>query len=76
MKLASLDNMRVDGKFLDKDKEIPEGQGICNSLLSECYDILYELQDSVVEETSDQEDGEDDHVETELRGSKGLDVVV
>ncbi|KAI8595431.1 hypothetical protein EDD21DRAFT_391257 [Dissophora ornata] len=76
MKLASLDNMRVDGKFLDKDKEIPEGQGICNSLLSECYDILYELQDSVVEEKSDTEDCDDNEVEVELRGSKGLDVVV
>ncbi|KAG0018869.1 hypothetical protein BGZ80_006627 [Entomortierella chlamydospora] len=72
MKLASLDNMRVDGKFLDKDKEIPEGQGICNSLLSECYDILYELQDSVVDES-----GSDDEEESsELRGSKGLEVVV
>ncbi|KAK3809302.1 MAG: hypothetical protein J3Q66DRAFT_353463 [Benniella sp.] len=75
MKLASMDNMRVDGKFLDKDKEIPEGQGICNSLLSECYDILYELQDSVIEESSDVE-GVDEDIEVELRGSRGLDVVV
>ena len=74
MKLASMDNMRVDGKFLDKDKEIPEGQGICNSLLSECYDILYELQESVVEETSDADD--DDGDEVELRESGSLDVVV
>ncbi|KAG0214137.1 hypothetical protein BGX28_002653 [Mortierella sp. GBA30] len=75
MKLASMDNMRVDGKFLDKDKEVPEGQGICNSLLSECYDILYELQESVVDEVSDSEDNDED-VAVELRGSKGLDVVV
>jgi len=75
MKLASMDNMRVDGKFLDKDKEIPEGQGICNSLLSECYDILYELQDSVIEESSDVESVDED-IEVELRGSRGLDVVV
>ncbi|KAF9428525.1 hypothetical protein BGZ94_002065 [Podila epigama] len=73
MKLASMDNLRVDGKFLDKDKEVPEGQGICNSLLSECYDILYELQESVVEEESDSDEA-DEHVE--LRGSKGLDVVL
>ncbi|KAI9241933.1 MAG: hypothetical protein BYD32DRAFT_301002 [Podila humilis] len=72
MKLASMDNMRVDGKFLDKDKEVPEGQGICNSLLSECYDILYELQESVVDERDDSDEEE----EVELRGSKGLDVVV
>jgi len=73
MKLASMDNMRVDGKFLDKDKEVPEGQGICNSLLSECYDILYELQESVVDERDDSDEEEE---EVELRGSKGLDVVV
>jgi len=77
MKLASMDNMRVDGKFLDKDKEIPEGQGICNSLLSECYDILYELQESVVDEGSEGDDDEDEEeIETELRGSKNLDVIV
>ncbi|KAG0353438.1 hypothetical protein BC939DRAFT_447563 [Gamsiella multidivaricata] len=77
MKLASMDNMRVDGKFLDKDKEIPEGQGICNSLLSECYDILYELKDSVTDELSDEEDEDEDEDEQRdgLRGSKGLDVV-
>ncbi|KAG0378691.1 hypothetical protein BGX24_003084 [Mortierella sp. AD032] len=76
MKLASMDNMRVDGKFLDKDKEIPEGQGICNSLLSECYDILYELQESVVEESSDGEDDDEGEAgEVELRESGNLDVV-
>lgn len=74
MKLASMDNMRVDGKFLDKEREIPEGQGICNSLLSECYDILYELQESVVEEGSD-DDVSDGEIEVDLRKSKGLDVV-
>ncbi|KAF9288453.1 hypothetical protein BGZ68_000244 [Mortierella alpina] len=77
MKLASMDNMRVDGKFLDKDQEIPEGQGICNSLLSECYDILYELQESVVDEGSDNDNyEEEEEIETELRGSKNLDVIV
>lgn len=76
MKLASLDNLRVDGKFLDKDKEIPEGQGICNSLLSECYDILYELQDSVIEESSSDNEDAAEEIEVELRGSLDLDVVV
>ncbi|KAF9586149.1 hypothetical protein BGW38_009234 [Lunasporangiospora selenospora] len=79
MKLASMDNMRVDGKFLDKDGEIPEGQGICNSLLSECYDILYELQESVVDEhttVSGDDDDEDEADTSSLRRSKGLEVVV
>ncbi|KAF9437929.1 hypothetical protein BGZ76_010472 [Entomortierella beljakovae] len=75
MKLGSLDAMRVDGKFLDKDGEIPEGQGICNSLLSECYDILYELQVTVVDDDSDDE-GVNISQESELRGSKGMDIVV
>ena len=44
MKLASLDNMRKDGKFYDDDGNIPEGQGILNALLANCYDILHELK--------------------------------
>ncbi|SCV05963.1 LANO_0H19042g1_1 [Lachancea nothofagi CBS 11611] len=44
MKLASLDNVRVDGKFYDADGNIPEGQGTLNALLAECFDILHELK--------------------------------
>ncbi|KAI8890689.1 hypothetical protein K501DRAFT_236285 [Backusella circina FSU 941] len=43
MKLASIDNMRVNGTFCDEDGNIPEGQAICIALLNECYDILHEL---------------------------------
>ncbi|TVY65709.1 UPF0662 protein [Lachnellula suecica] len=43
MKLNSLDNMRVDGKFM-VGKEIPEGQGSVIDLLSECFDLNYELR--------------------------------
>ncbi|CAB4434519.1 unnamed protein product [Rhizophagus irregularis] len=50
MKLASIDNMRVDGKFLDEDGSIPEGQGIVMALLNECYDILFELKADIVDE--------------------------
>src|SRR5205823_10210502 len=53
MKLASIDNLRVDGKFLDEDGSIPEGQGIIMALLNECYDILYELKADVEEDASD-----------------------
>ena len=42
-KLNSIDNMRVDGKFMVGD-DIPEGQGSINSLLAECFDIAYELR--------------------------------
>ncbi|CAN3474898.1 cu(2+) suppressing and bleomycin sensitive protein 1 [Diutina catenulata] len=42
-KLASLDNLRVDGKFTING-QIPEGQGTLNALLAECFDIIYELK--------------------------------
>ncbi|PVU96553.1 hypothetical protein BB561_001112 [Smittium simulii] len=43
MKLFSIDSLRVDGRFLDVDGQVPEGQGIIMSLLNECYDIMHEL---------------------------------
>ncbi|KAI0878069.1 hypothetical protein GGS24DRAFT_30127 [Hypoxylon argillaceum] len=43
MKLNSIDNMRVDGKFMVAD-DIPEGQGSVTELLSECFDLNYELR--------------------------------
>ncbi|OJJ89596.1 uncharacterized protein ASPGLDRAFT_266840 [Aspergillus glaucus CBS 516.65] len=49
MKLNSIDNMRVDGKFY-VGSDIPEGQGSINALLAECYDIAWELRASVDEE--------------------------
>jgi len=52
MKLNSIDNMRVDGKFKVGD-DIPEGQGAVNELLADCFELSYELR--VAAET----DGED-----------------
>ncbi|MCJ1476672.1 hypothetical protein MMC13_005340 [Lambiella insularis] len=43
MKLNSVDNMRVDGKFMI-GHDIPEGQGSVNALLAECFDLAYELR--------------------------------
>ncbi|KAL2051584.1 hypothetical protein ABVK25_008246 [Lepraria finkii] len=51
MKLNSIDNMRVDGKFL-VGNDIPEGQGSVNALLAECYDISYELRAQAEENDS------------------------
>lgn len=42
-KLALLDNLREDGKFIING-QIPEGQGTLNALLAECFDIIYELK--------------------------------
>uniref|UniRef100_A0A060T1B6 ARAD1C15378p n=1 Tax=Blastobotrys adeninivorans TaxID=409370 RepID=A0A060T1B6_BLAAD len=43
MKLASIDALRVDGKFM-VGGSIPEGQGMLNALLAECFDICHELK--------------------------------
>ncbi|KJZ73872.1 hypothetical protein HIM_06765 [Hirsutella minnesotensis 3608] len=43
MKLNSLDNMRVDGRFV-VNGDIPEGQGSVSELLAECFDINRDLQ--------------------------------
>lgn len=53
MKLNSIDNMRVDGKF-QVGKDIPEGQGAVNDLLSECYDMAYELRTAAEDEQDDE----------------------
>ncbi|KAJ5647664.1 hypothetical protein N7490_004036 [Penicillium lividum] len=51
MKLNSIDNMRIDGKFY-VGPDIPEGQGSVNSLLAECYDFVWELRAAVAEDES------------------------
>lgn len=43
VQLNSLDNMRVDGKFV-VNGDIPEGQGSVSELLAECFDINYDLR--------------------------------
>ncbi|KAJ9087367.1 hypothetical protein DSO57_1034004 [Entomophthora muscae] len=47
IKLASIDNLRVDGKFLDEHGQVPEGQAVVMALLNECYDIMFELKEMV-----------------------------
>ncbi|EFY89015.1 hypothetical protein MAC_04946 [Metarhizium acridum CQMa 102] len=51
MKLNSLDNMRVDGKFI-VNGDIPEGQGSVSGLLAECFDLNYELRVAAEEGTN------------------------
>ncbi|ORY65525.1 uncharacterized protein BCR38DRAFT_514239 [Pseudomassariella vexata] len=43
MKLHSIDNMKVDGKFM-VGEDIPEGQGSVAELLAECFELNYELR--------------------------------
>jgi len=51
MKLNSIDNMRVDGKFMVGD-EIPDGQGRVTQLLEECFDLAYELRNNAEDNSS------------------------
>lgn len=43
MKLNSIDNMRVDGKFM-VGSEIPDGQGSVTQLLEECFELAIDLR--------------------------------
>ncbi|KAH8685508.1 hypothetical protein BGZ60DRAFT_395341 [Tricladium varicosporioides] len=52
MKLNSIDNMRVDGKFM-VGNDIPEGQGSVNELLSECFELSYDLRVAAETETEE-----------------------
>lgn len=53
-KLASLDNLRSDGKFIINN-QIPEGQGTLNTLLAECFDIIHELKIELEEKEEENE---------------------
>lgn len=58
MKLASLDGLRIDGKFYDPDGNIPEGQATLNALLAECFDILHEMKIEAEEKTESETQSE------------------
>lgn len=49
IKLSHIDNKRKDGVFYDEQGAIPEGQGVVNDILSECYDIMQELKAELVD---------------------------
>lgn len=58
LKLRSIDNQRVDGKFM-QGNAIPEGQGMVNALLAECFDICHELQVDFENEDDEEEEEEE-----------------
>jgi len=57
MKLNSIDNMRVDGKFMVGD-DIPDGQGSVTLLLDECFELAYDLRNDA-EDSSEADKGSD-----------------
>lgn len=52
--LNSIDNMRVDGKFM-VGEEIPDGQGRVTALLEECFELAYELRNDAEDNDSSAE---------------------
>lgn len=56
--LNSLDNMRVDGKFVING-DIPEGQGSVSELLEECFEINYDLKLALEEKSDGKEEKSD-----------------
>ncbi|KAB8542124.1 hypothetical protein FH972_025587 [Carpinus fangiana] len=86
MKLNSIDNMRQDGKFVING-DIPEGQGSVTELLSECFELAYDLRndaegnqpDSSRDVTDDEGDEPENESDSKLResiasGVKGLSI--
>jgi hypothetical protein len=47
--LNSIDKIRVDGKFM-VNNNIPDGQAAVMTLLEDCYEITYQLQNEAEEE--------------------------
>lgn len=58
LKLDSIDNMKVDGKFMIKG-QIPEGQATVTALLAECFDIVHELKIEYYDRDEEQEEKDD-----------------
>ncbi|ORY03939.1 hypothetical protein BCR34DRAFT_667270 [Clohesyomyces aquaticus] len=58
MKLNSIDNMRVDGKFM-VGTDIPDGQGSVTQLLEECFELSYELRMDAEESSAEGKSGND-----------------
>ncbi|KAJ2991499.1 hypothetical protein HDV02_003758 [Globomyces sp. JEL0801] len=44
MKINYIDSLKQDGKFLDDEGGVPEGQAILFSLLEECHELIRDLQ--------------------------------
>ena len=57
MKLNSIDNMKKDGKFM-VGNDVPEGQASVAALLSECFEIAYELRSEADEKNERDENGD------------------
>lgn len=72
MKLNSIDNMRVDGKFMVGD-DIPEGQGSVTELLEDCFDLSRDLKiaaEAAEAQASDSQDESDESGDETVMGPR------
>ncbi|ROT41520.1 hypothetical protein SODALDRAFT_270443 [Sodiomyces alkalinus F11] len=67
LKVNSIDNMRVDGKFMFNG-DIPEGQGSVNELLAECYELCYELRVDLETRPAQDDDTDEDEDSEAVEG--------
>lgn len=61
--MNSIDNMRVDGKFVVGD-DVPEGQASVAELLEDCFDLSRDLKiaaEVAEAKASDSQDGDSDY---------------
>ena len=54
-KLSSIDNMRVDGKFM-VNNAVPNGQTAAMELLESCFELVEELTVQAEEDSNDEKD--------------------
>jgi hypothetical protein len=57
--LHQIDSLRVDGKFIGTDGNIPEGQGIVMAHLNECHELVEMLKEALSEGEGDELSGSD-----------------
>lgn len=72
MQLNSIDNMRVDGKFMVGD-DIPEGQGSVTELLEDCFDLSRDLKiaaEAAEAQASDSQDESDESGDETVMGPR------
>lgn len=77
--MNSIDNMRVDGKFV-VGNDIPEGQASVAELLEDCFDLSRDLKiaaEAAEAKASDSQNGDSDYEsgdETPMEARQGVEI--
>jgi len=73
MKLSSIDNMRVDGKFMVGD-EIPDGQAAVVQLMEDCFDLAFQLRYQAEENEKEEEEEEEEVVDGKMEVDDAIEM--